>query len=337
MALKRISQLAGFQGVPSAGVGGTATLDIPVGPRYKAITLRVKDSNNAAASTIISDMRLNVNGKTQRVFNVNQLDRVNALNGAASYGTYLHDGTDTTVFVAPTSAASPTISGSLLSSNRRDLNTPINAMYSLFKNVTTNETWITVNFTERWRPEGAGQALAWPTGGLKSFQLEVDISTSAGTVTIGGFAEVDKALVTVQGLQAQTDMQMGNIVKWKRTVLPVTGTTVNWTNFPWRSGVLQSLHIWEPSFAANTVTNLQLKADNYEWRNLSYNDMTYLLAQAGMCPSSTSCDLVLDYDDAVEGGGLKLDGIQDLQFNLTLSDGTARNLTVLAEIYGPPE
>lgn len=337
MALKRISQLPGFNGVPAAGVGGTATLDIPVGPRYKAITLRVKDSNNANASVIISDMRLNVNGKNQRVFTVPQLDRINALNAQASYGTYLHDGTDTTVFVAPTSGASATISSSLISSNRRDLVTPATAIYSLFKNVTTNETWITINFTERWRPDATGQALAWPTGGLKSFQLEVDISASAGTVTIGGFAEVDKALVTVQGLQQQTDMSMGNIVKWKRTVIPVTGTTVNWSNFPWRSGVLQSLHVYEPSFATNTVTNLQVKADNYEWRNLSYNDMTYLLAQAGMCPSATSCDLVLDYDDAVEGGGLKLDGIQDLQFNFILSDGTARNLTAIAEIYGAPD
>jgi hypothetical protein len=129
-------------------------------------------------------------------------------------------------------------------------------------------------------------------------------------------------------------MQLGNIVKWIRTSVPVTGTTVNWANFPRRSGVLQAVHIYDATAA---ITNLQIKADNYEWRNLSQNDNLYLLAQAGMIGHASWYDAELDYDDIPEGAGLVLDGIQDLQFNLTLSDGTARNLTALCEILGPAE
>lgn len=312
MSLKRVSQLPAFNGVPASGVGGTATLDLPVGPRYKAITLVVKDSNNANASVIIGDMRLMVNGKQQRIFSVAQLDRLNSRCGPAAYQLFDQDATWNT---APA----------------RSIVTTGLATYNLFKD-SSNYTRITIFFSESWRPSGVGAALAWATGGLASFQLEVDITTSAGTVTMTAFAEVDKALVSVRGLDRQADMPMGNIVKWIRTTVPVTGTTVNWQNFPRKSGVLQAVH-----FSDQYVTNVQVKADNYEWRNLSQNDNLYLLAQQGMVGSASWYDVELDYDDVPEGAGLILDGIQDLQFNLTLSDGTARNITTICEILGPPE
>lgn len=330
MSLKRVSQLPAFNGIPAATVGGTATLDLPIGPRYKSITLAVKDSANAAANVIIGDMRLMVNGKQQRIFTVDQLDRLNSRNSPPFIGTPFSDGTDTTVFLAPTSAASPTVSATLFGSVR-GLTQPAFASYSLFKDA-SNYTRITIYFSESWRPPGVGSALAWATGGLASFQLEVDITTSAGTVTMTAFAEVDKALVTVNGLNRQTDMAMGNIVKWIRTTVPVTGTTINWTNFPRKSGVLQAVHFSDPN-----ITNVQVKADNYEWRNLSQNDNLFLLAQNGITGSASWYDVEFDYDDVPEGAGLILDGIQDLQFNITTSSGTARNITAIAEILGTPE
>lgn len=332
MSLKRVSQLPAFNGIPTTGVGGTATLDIPVGPRYKAITLCVKDSANAAISTIVNDIRVLVNGKQQRVFNTDQLDRLNSRNSVPFIGTPFSDGTDTTVFVAATSAGAVTTSATLYGAVR-GITQQAFATYSAFKD-SSNVTRITINFSEPWRAPGVGGALAWPTGGLASFQLEVDIKTTAGTVTMTGFAEVDKALVTTAGLAKQTDLQMGNIVKWVRTSIPVTGTTVNWGNFPRHSGVLQAVHIYDASAA---VTNVQVKADNYEWRNLSWNENAYLLAQNSLTPNASWYDIEFDYDDVPEGAGLVLDGIQDLQHNITLSDGTARNLTAICEILGPAE
>jgi hypothetical protein len=214
----------------------------------------------------------------------------------------------------------------------RSIVTPGEANFHLFKDA-SNFTRITIHFSEGWRPAGVGAALAWATGGLASFQIEVDVKTGAGTVTMTAFAEVDKALVSSNGgTVRQTDMPMGNIVKWIRTTVPVTGTTVNWQKFPRNRGVLQAVH-----FQDQYVTNVQVKADNYEWRNLSQNDNLYLLAQNGICGSASWYDVELDYDDVPEGAGLILDGIQDLQFNLTLSDGTARNIVTICEILGPPE
>ncbi len=332
MSLKRVSQLPAFNGIPAAGVGGTATIDLPVGPRYKAITLCVKDSNNAALATIVNDIRVLVNGKVQRTFSADQLDRINSRNAKAFIGTPFSDGTDTTVFVAATSAASPVISATLFGSVR-GITQAAEANFNLFKD-SSNVNRISINFSEIWRPPGVGGALAWATGGLASFQLEVDIKTGAGTVTMTGFAEVDKALVTVAGLNKQTDQQLGNIVKWIRTSVPVTGTTVNWGNFPRKSGVLQAVHLYDASAA---ITNVQVKADNYEWRNLTWNENAYLMAQNGMTPHASWYDIEMDYDDVPEGAGLILDGIQDLQHNITLSDGTARNLTAICEILGPAE
>lgn len=314
MSLKRVSQLPSFNGIPASGVAGTATLDIPIGPRYKAITLKISDSNNAAAATIVGDIRVNVNGKTQRVFSVAQLDRLNSRHAVPAYYTLTQSGT--TPF-AVTQSRSITQQGS--------------SYYSLFKNG-SNVTYLTIHFSEGWRPAGVGSALAWATGNLGSFQLEVDITTSAGTTTLTAFAEVDKAIVTTGGLVAGTDQPMGNIVKWIRTTVPVTGTTVDWTNFPRKKDTLLAVH-----FSDQYITNCQVKADNYEWRNLTQNDNLFLMQQNGMIGSSSWYDVEFDYDDVPEGAGLILNGIQDLQFNLTLSDGTARNITTLIELLGPAE
>jgi len=321
MSLKRASQLPAFNGIPASGVGGTATLDVPRGPRYKSITLKVKDSANAVLNVIVSAIRINVNGKTQRDISItaataaggltpiiNMLDDVNGLNSDPAYQLFDQDATWNT---APA----------------RSIVTPATAKYQMFKNA-GNETLITIFFAEPWRAPGVGGALAWPTGNVGTFQIEVDVRTTAGTVTMSAYAEVDKAVLTVQGLEQSLPMR--DIVKWVRTTVPVTGTTVNWTNFPRRKGILQSVHFFDTS-----ITRLEIKADSYVWRDLYQTENQFMLSTNGMTPSANRFDAVLDYDDVPEGSGLTLDAIQDLQFNLTLSDGTARNIPVLIELLGP--
>jgi hypothetical protein len=326
MSLKRVSQLPAFNGIPNSGVGGTATLDLPRGPRYHTVTLKIKDSNNADASVIVDEMRLNVNGKTQRVMLLTDLDAINSQFADPAYNAL----SGTTRYVAATSGGAVTTAASILA-EARSITTPATASYFLFKDA-SNNTYITIFFNEKGRGGGIGQAFAWPTGNVSSFQLEVDISTDAGTVTMSAFAEVDNARVTVQGLNQQQAMPMGNIIKWYKTQMEVTGTTKNWTTFPYKSGSLLSVHFFD-----QYVTNCQVKADSYEWRNLSQTENQFLLAQNRMTPSSSRFDLHMDFDDLLEGGGLPLDGIQDLQFNLTLSDGTARNVPVIVQVYGQPD
>ena len=337
MALKRISPLPAFNGIPAAGVGGTATLDVPRGPRYKAITLKVKDSNTADLNAIVSAIRVNVNGKTQRDIRItgatgaggltpiyNMLDDVNGLNTPPAYNAL----SGTTRYVAATSGGAVTTAAVILA-EARSITTPGSAMFRMFKN-SADENIITIYFAEPWRPPGVGGALAWATGNLGTFQIEVDIKTTAGTVTMSAYAEVDKFVQTVQGIEAAGPM--GDIVKWIVTSCPVTGTTVNWTNFPRRKQILQSVHFFDTA-----ITRLELKADSYVWRDVLKTENLFTLATNGMTPSSNRFDLVMDYDEVPEGQGLTLDGIQDLQFNLTLSDGTARNIPVLIELLGPPD
>lgn len=66
--------------LPSAnavGAGQTATIDVPLGPTYRAIYLRYKQSgtlvNEATMKAQIGDVRVKVNGKPQRTHSVTQL------------------------------------------------------------------------------------------------------------------------------------------------------------------------------------------------------------------------------------------------------------------------
>lgn len=326
MALKKIEQLPAFNGIPNSGVGGTATLDIPRGPRYHSVTLKVKDSNNADIGTIVNEIRVNINGKEQRVCSPAQLDAINGQNNVPAYNLL----SGTTRYVAATSAGAVTTAASILA-EARSVVTPAIASYSMFKN-SSNVTYITLFFNEKWRPGKAGELFAWPTGNVASFQVEVDIKTTAGTVTMSAEAEMDNAIVPASGNTPAGAMPIGNIVKWYRTQMEVTGTTKNWTTFPYKRGVLLEVHFFD-----QYITNLELKADSYVWRNVSQDDNLVRLAQNQMTGSASRFDLHLDYDDILEGGGLKLDNVQDLRFNLTLSDGTARNVPVLVAVYGEPD
>lgn len=326
MALKKIEQLPAFNGIPAAGVGGTATQDVPRGPRYHSYTLKASDSNNADLTTIVDTISFNINGKEQRICTADQLDQVNAQNNDPAY--YLWTGTGR--FVAATSGGAVTTAATIYAPTRSVV-TPAVPCYSLWKDA-SNVNHITMFFNEKWRPGKAGELFAWPTGNVSSFQVEVKIKTTAGTVTLASEAEMDNAIVTLQGTQTQGAMPMGNIVKWYVTQMEVTGTTKNWTTFPYKDGTLLSVH-WFDQY----VTNLELKADSYVWRNVSQNDNLFRLAQNRMTGSASRFDLHMDYDDILEGGGLKLNNIQDLRFNLTLSDGTARNVPVLVQVYGQPD
>lgn len=324
MALKKIAQLPAFNGIPGAGVGGTATLDIPRGPRYHNLTVKVADSNNADIGTIINEFRLKVNGKQQRICSAAQLDELNGQMNPP----FIHSA-PTTRYVAATSGGGVT-TAIVPYVTTRSITTMAGCYYSMFKDA-SNVTHITFFFNEKWRPGKAGEAFAWPTGNVASFQLEVDVKTTAGTVTMTAEAEMDLAKVRLQGSQVENAMPMGRIIKWERTTMEISGTTKNWTTFPFKRGQLVSVH-WFDQY----ITNLQLLSEGYEWRNHSQDDNLFRLAQNQMTGAASRFDLHMDHDDILEGGVLNLQDIQDLRFNLTLSDGTPRNVTVIAQILDDP-
>lgn len=308
MALKRVSPLSSFSSVAASS---TASIDLPVGPRYHVIWL-VYD--NAAHdgwldANVCSDIRLKVNGKVQRTFSAAELNALNALmnNPSATYGT------------------------------------AADVPYSTYDN-TGAEAWLPIFLAEPWRPEIVSkEGLAWGTGDLQSFQIEVDLGSATGPV-LRAYAEVDNAVVTTEGLQRA--MPMGNIVKWSRFYVPYTAAGIlNLQTIPRRDVILQ-LSLWNTATAY--ISSLQVKADNYEWRDLSEQDNGMILRARGMNPTAvgggatTRYDVVFDYDDFPPGAGLRADAIRDLQFNLTVAQVsgqtlTAGSFTAMLQTLGRPD
>lgn len=308
MALKRISQLPALTGVVA---GDTATLDIPIGPRYQVLWLRVSDGNNADASTIIDELRLKVNGKVQRIMTIAELDGLNSLMNDPAYNVITQDG------------------GTKAITQARSIVTPGAGMYSIFKTA-AKVTYVPIFFAEPWRPFAVAEELAWGTGNLSTFQLEVDVAAAANAPVIQAYAEVDNAVITTNGLSRA--VPMGLITKWDRLQVAINSTKLQWQGLKLPAGdTLLSLH-----FIDANISNVAIKADSYEWRDLSQADNQIVLHSRRMTPRSTAYDVILDYDDIPGGAGLKLDGVRDFRVNLDLSDGTPRNIAVLVQSLGNP-
>jgi hypothetical protein len=190
---------------------------------------------------------------------------------------------------------------------------------------------------EPWRKSNRDQdALAWGTGNLDSFQLEIDITSSAPT-TLQVIAQIDNSIVQQDGKNVQ--QPMGLIVKWDRVQLPLTGTTPDYgtASFPIRDNY-QSIHITD---AGGTFTSYALKVDNFVIREVTKSENDAILTHYGMTPVSGRLDIVFDHDDFLNSA-LPTQGpdgrrIQDLKLSLVSNTATARNLPTIYQRIGLPE
>jgi hypothetical protein len=306
MSLKRISQLPGFNGVAA---GQTATLDLPVGPRYHVVWLQCANTAEASVTSIIDEIRVKINGKTQRVMSATELNALNSM------------------FCSP-SATLGTVATSEYAWYEHTAATPDNNLIPIF-------------FAEPWRPEIISkEGLAWGTGDVATFQIEVDLNATNTGVVLSAFAEVDNAVVTTEGLQRA--MPMGPIVKWSRFNIPFSST--GWLDvqtLPRRDVILQ-ISIWHT--ANYYVSEYELLADNYQWRKLTDLQNAAVLKSRGMTPTVLGAgatyrtDIVLDYDDFPPGAGLRADGIQDLRLRLNVAgSSTVAPFTTIMHTLGRPD
>lgn len=66
----------------SVAAGQTATVSVPTGPRYHVIFLKYKsNANQATIEADLNRLRVKIDGKSQRVATLEQLNKINALNG----------------------------------------------------------------------------------------------------------------------------------------------------------------------------------------------------------------------------------------------------------------
>lgn len=282
MATKRQIQLASWNGIKQ---NQTGTIDLPIGPRYHSVTLRVKAAGKTLTQ-ILSEIRVKINGKIQRVHTATELDALNTFLG--------------------TPYASQNSGGA------------------------GNYYYLTLYFAEPWRiVQQIREGLAWSTGGVATFQIETDFNATAesgGALDCTAWAEVDNSF-DAKGNAAP----LGLISKWYRTQVPINGTSQQFTGFPKRDAIQQV------SFFDANITQVQIKVDNLVIRDIpkGVNDAT--LVARGMTPIAGRFDIVFDHDDVLGSAlPLELNGnkVQDLQFNLTLSDGTARNIPTIYQYLG---
>jgi hypothetical protein len=188
-----------------------------------------------------------------------------------------------------------------------------------------------IYFAEPWRRDEVDQdALAWPSNGWSSFQIEVDLG-AASTPTLIGSAVVD-SLTTNAGNRG--------IVKWLRQGIPAAGTSFDYVTLDGRD-FLQQISLYPDSGGSNAATQVTFRVDGVTLHELTNAQNTALLTNYEMTPAASGrtgsiYDMVLDHDDLL-GSAVNMNGTKSR--TLTIAAGGAQSGTVTAIIQrlGPPE
>jgi Viral coat protein P2 N-terminal domain len=298
----------------------TITIDLPVGPVYHEIWIKAHPGSgkklihvDGTRDGLLGEMRLKVNGKTQRTMTARELNVINVLNGPQ----YCSKGglTDNT------------------------------------------EAEICIYLAEPWREnEETQEGLAWATGDVSTFQLEIDIVAYSGAAA-GITKPTAKAMISnslVSSGNRLVDRSMGAIVKWAAVQIPVASGWNDFGQLPKRD-FYQSLHIGD----ANLV-EFEVKVDNNIIRQDTLAGNRARLIAHGMLPNPTKTatpatadadmpnstdstqrtmeDIVFDHDDRI-GSSLAMNfngrAVQD--FNLRLNTTSTGNVKCIYQTLGAPE
>lgn len=212
------------------------------------------------------------------------------------------------------------------------------SQYGIQNNSSASTFQLPIFLAEPWRKSNRDQdLLAWGTGNLDSFQLEIDIKNVTAPDSLYVLAQIDNSIVQQDGKAVQ--QPMGLIVKWDRVQLPLTGTTPDYgvASFPIRDNY-QSIHITD---SGGTFTSYALKVDNFVIREVTKQENDALLTAYGMTPVAGRLDIVFDHDDFLNSA-LPTQGpdgrrIQDLKLSVVSDTATARNLSTIYQRIGLPE
>jgi hypothetical protein len=309
--------------------GSTALLQCPVGPayRYRAIHLHlgvVATAGAALAATVlptgsgttagfISDIRLKVNGKVQRLHTADQLAKLNAING--------------TLYAPSTFGASGT-------------NTP-GKQYGQV---------LTLHFAEPWRKSlGQADALAFPSGMVRSLEVEVDFGstpTNAATAVFTAYAEVDSE--AADPIHAKGPV-ISKVFRQNLTGVASAGHKVDVTWLDKRdlytTIVADTGNGSRVGTAANGLTvatsgsytaGLKVTANGVDVHEMPKGAAGLIHAAAGLNPNQFDLEAVLDSSDNILSG-LQGDGLSDLRVTIdSKSDApTGTGWILITERTGP--
>jgi hypothetical protein len=175
---------------------------------------------------------------------------------------------------------------------------------------------IPIFFVEPWRKDVRDQdALAWPSVGMESFQIEVVLG-AASTPTLRAFAIVDDVVGSKTAL----------VCKWIRQIANGGSTVVDFSTLE-RRGYLQQISIY-PTAA---LTKVEVKKDGIIIHEFTKAANEAAMGHFGMAPTASGrvtnvADVVFDHDDLL-GSAVPLMGSRDL--NIRLESGSSLGSSTL--------
>lgn len=207
--------------------------------------------------------------------------------------------------------------------------------YGIQGNSTNAHFELPIFLCEPWRKSNVTQdLLAWATGNVSSFQLEIDIKTAPTSLAIT--AAVDNSIIVDGGQNVQ--QPIGAIVKWNRVTVPCPGTTVD-INFGAINNrdAFQQIRIPD---ASSYITSYKVIVDNFVIREMTKNENDAMLVAYGMTPISTALDIVFDANDIINSYlpmiGSTGQRVQDFRIQLTSSTALS-SAAILYQTLGSPD
>lgn len=336
----------------------TATINLPIGQRYHTITLVLgydasntsKETGGTVANQILGEIRVKLNGKTQRSFTAKQLNAFNSLHdgrgarqlleGSAITAFATADDTIEDVTATPAQAAIE----NNFSSVAAKVNQLIAGQYALMQSGTVGSSgyreYITIFLAEPWRKDvQQQQSAAWNIhpDDVKSFQIEADIKTITSPI-LDCFYTYD-----------ELTGRIGVIEKVVKQTFPVAGTSqdLNTIVVP-DADYLRSIHLFATG-DAKFVNKARLSINGEDVHDLiDYLWQRAKLVAWGMNPDVNSAgiainylspryDLVLDFDDPIRSVAGPGRAIRNLNLRVEFDASTSSTMDALIVRDGPPD
>lgn len=299
-----------LRNVVNVAANKTVLIDCPIGPRYHYIQLQhgyASGTNSiAGAQANILAIRIKVNGNIQRIFGSG------VSTGSNQGGVELRD---------------------WITLNQEQGST----LYDMtgVPNTAPGVT-IPIYFAEPWRDTPMDrEALAWPSSGWASFQIEVDLG-AASTPTLTAFAYIDASPAPAGG---------PIIGKVYRQQFAIAGTQMDVSQIT-RRDYLTQVSLYPDSGSTQQTTEVDLRFNSQMIDELTTPVRIAALTNRGMSPaatgrSSSMTDIVMEHDESLTNnllaGALNLNGASDLTMTIKAASAMSGTIVALVEKIGPPD
>jgi len=187
--------------------------------------------------------------------------------------------------------------------------------------------FLPIFFSEPWRRNAGGEdILAWGMQGVGTFQIEIDVASSASSPTISGYAVVDNVQQPLQ-----------SIIKVRKQTVGVSATgAVTVSTLPKRD-VYHRIHCLENTAA--DIADVEVTIDSLEVYKMDDAENSALLATRGFNEDAKAFHIIFDETQRVEDGipMAKANNQPIAEFRIDVNMAAANDFTMLVETRGNPD